>query len=147
MKFATSFFLVIFGVSLTALGADEKAFPQILRKLILDNGFTQAKDLYINKDEGLVSVGKVIFESKKLSLNGNISCQTCHLTKFGSADGIPNAAAVFEKGEGPERLLSGAKLLPRNTSPFWGRGAKDFDTILSDGKVDLRDSDKLVRLG
>src|SRR2546425_706047 len=147
MKFATSFFLVIFGVSLTALGADEKAFPQILRKLILDNGFTQAKDLYINKDEGLVSVGKVIFESKKLSLNGNMSCQTCHLTKFGSADGIPNAAAIFGKGEGPERLLSGAKLLPRNTLPFWGRGAKGFNTFFWDGRVDFSDLKKSSQFG
>jgi cytochrome c peroxidase len=147
MKFATSFFLVIFGVSLTALGADEKAFPQILRKLILENGFTQAKDLYINKDEGLVSVGKVIFESKKLSLNGNMSCQTCHLTKFGSADGIPNAAAIFGKGEGPERLLSGAKLLPRNTLPFWGRGAKGFNTFFWDGRVDFSDLKKSSQFG
>ena len=53
-------------------------------------------------------MGKVIFKSKKLSLNGNIACQTCHLSKFGSADGIPVAAAIGGTGEGPEQLLSGA---------------------------------------
>lgn len=58
-----------------------------------------AKELYINKDEGLVPVGKIVFETKKLSLNGNISCQTCHLSQFGSADGIPNAAAIGGTGE------------------------------------------------
>lgn len=147
MRFATSFFLIIFGVSLTAFAGDEKTFPQILRKLILDNSFNQAKDLYLSKDEELVPVGKVIFESKKLSLNGNISCQTCHLSQFGSADGIPNAAAIFGRGEGPERLLSGAKLLPRNTLPLWGRGARGFNIFFWDGRVDFSGSKKVSPFG
>ncbi len=147
MKFATSFVIATFAFSLTVWGADEKAFPQILRKQILESGFIPGKELYQNKDEGLVSVGKLIFESKKLSLNGNISCQTCHLSQFGSADGIPNAAAIHGTGEGPQRLLSGAKLLPRNTLPFWGRGAKGFDTFFWDGKVDFSKSKKISQFG
>lgn len=147
MKFATSIVLVILGLSPTVWGADEKAFPQILRTQILENGFIPAKEMYVNKGEGLVPFGKVIFESKKLSLNGNISCQTCHLSQFGSADGIPNAAAIGGTGEGPQRLLSGAKLLPRNTLPFWGRGAKGFDTFFWDGKVDFSNSKKISQLG
>jgi len=147
MKFATSFILAILALSFTVWGADEKAFPKILRKQILENGFIPGKQLYVNKDEGLTPVGKVIFESKKVSLNGNISCQTCHLSQFGSADGIPNAAAIFGVGEGPERLLSGAKLLPRNTLPFWGRGAKGFDTFFWDGKVDFSKSKKVSQFG
>lgn len=147
MKFAISVLLMVFVLSLAALGADEKAFPQILRKLILDNGFIPSNELYLNDDEGLVPIGKVIFESKKLSLNGNISCQTCHLAKFGSADGVPIAAAIAGKGEGPERLLSGAKLLARNTLPFWGRGAKGFTTFFWDGKVDFSDSKQFSQFG
>ncbi|MGE0826555.1 MAG: His-Xaa-Ser system-associated MauG-like protein [Candidatus Binatia bacterium] len=147
MKFVISLAVFIIGVSLTALAAEEKAFPQILRKLILDNGFVEVKDLYVNKDEELALVGKTIFESKKLSLNGKISCQTCHLSKFGSADGIPNAAAIFGEGEGPERIQSGAKLLARNTLPLWGRGAKGFDTFFWDGKVDFSGSKKLSQFG
>ncbi|MBI4001323.1 MAG: methylamine utilization protein MauG [Nitrospira defluvii] len=147
MKFAISALLIVTALSVSAFGADETAFPQILRKLILENGFTPAKELYVNPDEGLAPVGKVIFESKKLSLNGNISCQTCHLAKFGSADGIPNAAAIAGKGEGPERLLSGAKLLARNTLPFWGRGAKGFTTFFWDGKVDFSDLKRFSQFG
>lgn len=147
MKFAISLLLIIFALCVSALGADETAFPQILRKLIMDNGFTPANDLYLNPDEGLAPIGKVIFESKKLSLNGNISCQTCHLAKFGSADGIPNAAAIAGEGEGPERLLSGAKLLARNTLPLWGRGAKGFTTFFWDGKVDFSDSKRFSQFG
>lgn len=147
MKFAISVFLIMSALSVSALGADETAFPQILRKLIPDNGVTPVNELYLNPDEGMVPIGKVIFESKKLSLNGNISCQTCHLAKFGSADGIPNAAAIAGKGEGPERLLSGAKLLARNTLPFWGRGAKGFTTFFWDGKVDFSDSKRFSQFG
>ena len=147
MKFVTSIVLVILGLSFTVWGADEKAFPQILRTQILENGFIPAKEMHVNKDEGLVLIGKVIFESKKLSLNGNISCQTCHLRQFGSADGIPNAAAIGGTGEGPQRLLSGAQLLPRNTLPLWGRGAKGFHTFFWDGKVDFSNSKKISQLG
>lgn len=147
MKFATSIVLALLFLGITVWGADEKAFPQILRKQIIENGFVAAKELYVNKDEGLVSVGKVIFESKKLSLNGNISCQTCHLSQFGSADGIPNAAAIGGTGEGPQRLLSGAKLLPRNTLAFWGRGAKGFETFFWDGKIDFSNSKKISQFG
>jgi cytochrome c peroxidase len=149
MRFATNILLSILtlGFAFTAWGTEEKAFPQILRKQVLENGFVPAKELYVNPDEGLVPIGKVIFESKKLSLNGNISCQTCHLSQFGSADGIPNAAAIFGTGEGPQRLLSGAKLLPRNTLPFWGRGAKGFNTFFWDGKVDFSNSQKISQFG
>lgn len=147
MRYAISIVLVMQVLSFSAWATDERAFPQILRKQILENGFVPAKELYVNKDEVIIPVGKVIFETKKLSLNGNISCQTCHLSKFGSADGIPNAAAIGGTGEGPQRLLSGAKLLPRNTLAFWGRGAKGFETFFWDGKVDFRNSRKISQFG
>jgi cytochrome c peroxidase len=132
---------------LPAIAGQETAFIRILRAEVLANGFAHARDLYVNPDEPLGSVGKIIFESKKLSLNGNIACQTCHLTNFGSADGIPNAAAIGGTGEGPKRLLSGAKLLPRNTLPFWGRGGKGFETFFWDGKVDFSHGKRISQFG
>ena len=119
MKSAISAFLIVLSLGSTGLSTAEEALPRVLRQQIVANGFIAAKDLYVKRDESLIDVGKVIFKSKKLSLNGNIACQTCHLAKFGSGDGIPVAAAIRGTGEGPERLLSGAKLLPRNTLPFW----------------------------
>jgi len=142
MKYAISILAVLI-LSVIAHAADEKVFPQILR----ENGFRPASELYRNPDEGLITVGEIIFESKKLSLNGDISCRTCHLPKFGSADGIPNAAAIFGKGEGPARLLSGAKQLPRNALALWGRGANGFDTFFWDGRVDFSSSKKLSQFG
>lgn len=146
MKYAISIF-VICALTTIAYGVEETAFLKILRDQILANGFTPANELYRNPDEGLITVGEIIFESKKLSLNGDISCRTCHIPKFGSADGIPNAAAIFGQGEGPARLLSGAKQLPRNTLALWGRGANGFDTFFWDGKVDFQGTKKLSQFG
>ena len=150
MKFAISVFLLVLGLISVGLSADENdetAFPRILdSKFWLMASFPR-KALYVNRDEALIDVGKVIFKSKKLSLNGNIACQTCHLSKFGSADGIPVAAAVGGTGEGPERLLSGAKLLARNTLPFWGRGGPGFNTFFWDGKVDFADGKQMSQFG
>ena len=150
MRFATSFLSVVVAIvafhSFPASG-EERAFVEVLRTEIRANGFRPAAALYQNDDEQLVPIGKIIFESKGLSLNGDISCQTCHLMKFGSADGVPLAAAIGGKGEGPQRLLSGAKLLPRNTLPFWGRGGKGFVTFFWDGRVDFSDNRRMSQFG
>jgi cytochrome c peroxidase len=146
MKYVTSLLAILF-LGTIGYAAAETAFPEILRQQIIANGFKSANELYRNPDEGLITVGEIIFESKKLSLNGDISCRTCHIPKFGSADGIPNAAAIFGKGEGPDRLLSGAKLLPRNALALWGRGANGFDSFFWDGRVDFRASKRLSPFG
>ena len=147
MRFAISTVLIVLSLGFASLSTTEEAFPRVLRQQIVANGFIPSKDLYVNTDENLIDVGKVIFKSKKLSLNGSIACQTCHLSKFGSGDGIPVAAAVGGVGEGPERLLSGAKLLPRNTLPFWGRGGRGFNTFFWDGKVDFANGKKISQFG
>jgi len=82
------------------------------------------------------SVGRELFESELLSLNGKISCRTCHLDEFSSADGLPNAIGVGGTGKGQERMKSGGRVVPRNTLPLWGRGSVGFHTLFWDGKVD-----------
>ena len=108
----------------------------VLIEQVKANGFTPSAMLYQNPDESLIKTGSKLFSSKAVSLNGDISCQTCHLDEFGSGDGIPIAAAIGAQGEGPKRLLGGAKLLQRNTLPLWGRGAVGFETFFSDGRVE-----------
>jgi cytochrome c peroxidase len=112
------------------------AFEELVRQAALKNGFAPAESTYPTIDTALLPPGKAIFESKFLSLNGNISCQTCHLDEFGSADGIPNAVAVGGEGKGTERVMSDGGILPRNTLPFWGRGGVGFDVFFWDGKID-----------
>lgn len=116
--------------------ASSQANKAIVKEQIKSYGFTSADKLYQNPDEPLVETGRKLFASKAVSLNGDISCQTCHLDDFGSADGIPIAAAIGAQGEGPKRLLGGAKLLQRNTLPLWGRGAVGFETFFLDGRVE-----------
>jgi cytochrome c peroxidase len=119
----------------------------ILRQQVIDNGLVRSASLYENPDEELAPVGQVIFESTKLSLNGDISCSTCHQDKFNSEDGLPNAAAIGGKGVGPERLMSGAKLLPRKVLPFWGRGERDFRVFFWDGRVAYKDEHVVSQFG
>ena len=115
----------------------EKGLGKILRSVIIENGFKSPEYMYINEHENLAPEGEIFFKSNHLSLNGSISCATCHIPSKGSSDGIPNAAGVRGLGEGRERLLSGAKIVPRNTLALWGVGSKDFNTFFWDGKVTL----------
>ena len=115
----------------------EKGLGKILRSAIIENGFKSPEYMYINEHENLAPEGEIFFKSNHLSLNGSISCATCHISKKGSSDGIPNAAGVRGLGEGRERLLSGAKIVPRNTLALWGVGSKDFNTFFWDGRVDF----------
>lgn len=124
-----------------------RAIVNILRQQVIANGFARSASLYENADESLAPVGKVIFESTKLSLNGDISCVTCHQDKFNSEDGLPNAAAVGGKGVGPERMMSGARLLPRKALPFWGRGEKGFNVFFWDGRVSYQDGHIVSQFG
>lgn len=106
-----------------------------LRDAAKANGFVPAAELELPTLPARVAAGKLIFESRKMSVNGEISCQDCHLNEFGSADGLPNAIGVGGVGKGSDRLNSGGRILPRNALPFWGRGGKGFSTFFWDGKV------------
>lgn len=122
-------------------------FEEILRTAAIENGLRPTAQLFDDRDSHLTEVGKVFFESKNVSLNGQMACRTCHLDKFGSADGLPNAVGIFGEGEGPTRAASSGKIVPRNTLPLWGRGAKGFDTFFWDGKVDFSGDTRLSQFG
>jgi len=153
MKSAIKYFFipVLMGVT-SPVWSIESAETKVIKQQITASGFKPAADLYRNPDENLAPIGLIFFESNKgLSLNGNISCRTCHQDKFGSSDGIPNAAAIGggdgKTMVGPDRLLNGAKQLPRNTLAFWGRGAKGFDVFFWDGRVDFSLKKPLSQFG
>jgi cytochrome c peroxidase len=117
--------------------AGEVAFEKVVVNQVKAGGFVESWKLYKNPDERLSPIGRVLFDSEALSLNMKISCRTCHIDKFGSADGIPSAAALGGVGDSSKRLLSGAKQLPRNTLALWGRGAVGFETFFWDGRVNF----------
>ena len=86
-------------------------------------------------DKNKSVLGELFFNSKVLSFNSDMSCSTCHLAEFSSADGLPNAVGVGGHGKGRRRALSQGQIVPRNTLPLWGRSAKGFNTFFWDGKV------------
>lgn len=116
----------------------------VLRQAVLDNGFVRSAALRVPVDPAKREAGRLLFESRNMSLDGTISCQDCHLDQFGSTDGNANAVGAGAKGEGPGRMAdSEHRILPRNVLPFWGRGSKGFNTFFWDGKVTV-DSGKIV---
>lgn len=122
-------------------------FEEIIREAARKNGLVPPEKTRVQINRALLSPGEKLFKSKALSLNGNIACQTCHLDKFGSADGLPNAVAVGGKGEGRERGLGGGGILPRNTLPFWGRGGAGFSVFFWDGKIHFVGEEKASQFG
>jgi cytochrome c peroxidase len=98
-------------------------------------------------DPELAEIGAVLFQSTRLSLNGDTSCQTCHLDRFASADGLPNAVGTRGQGEGRERLAHGGDIVPRNVLALWGRGSRGFNTFFWDGKVQLTDEGIVSQFG
>ncbi|PIL19777.1 hypothetical protein P775_12885 [Puniceibacterium antarcticum] len=120
---------------LTPAGADGLR-DTVLRDAILASGFLPAEETHIEQPQDLVEVGKLLFESRLLSFNNDTACASCHIDRFGSADGIVNAIGTEGEGVGSERVLNGGDIVPRNALPFWGRGGIGFDTFFWDGKVD-----------
>ena len=145
-RFATRACLLV-ALLLTCQTSAFASFEDIIRKAVRANGFTPAEETHVPVNPELAAQGKLLFESKHLSLNGNISCQSCHLDEFGSADGIPNAVAVGGEGKGAVRAMSNGGILPRNTLPFWGRGGVGFSVFFWDGKVDFSGEQKISQFG
>jgi cytochrome c peroxidase len=146
MKFATSFILAL-AISVVGNVANAKNISELIRDVAKKNGLTAPSKVNEPFDTELADIGKTIFNSTAFSLNGKISCQTCHLDKFGSADGIPNAIGVGGVGEGAARVIKGGSVVPRNTLPLWGRGWSQFRTFFWDGKVDFSDGKRISQFG
>ena len=135
---------LLFAICPTAQTVDLDTF---LRDAALTHGLRPASQLFDPTDAHLAPVGETFFKSTNVSLNGAMACETCHLGRFGSTDGLPNAVGIFGLGEGPERAFTEGKIVPRNTLPLWGRGGPDFNVFFWDGKVDFAGPAKLSQFG
>ncbi len=143
MKYFISFLLIFFSVSVLA----SSFYSKLLKEAALKNNFKQISVVNKKFDKKKSSLGKKFFHDTMLSFNSDMSCGTCHLTKFSSADGLPNAVGVGGEGEGIDRMFSDGEIVPRNTLPLWGRGSKDFNTLFWDGKITQVDGEIISQLG
>lgn len=140
MKFGIKAFVCGSGLLLALILFPVFAYADAMRDNVLREaakraGFVPANQTHVQVDQKLVAVGKLIFQSKKLSLDRETACASCHLDRFGSSDGLPNAVGTQGFGEGMERLSNGGDIIPRNTMPFWGVGGIGYDVFFWDGKV------------
>jgi cytochrome c peroxidase len=146
MKFATNLLLGYVLLSVSVAWADGLR-ENTVRQAAKDTGLVPVETLLPEIDAQKAAAGKLLFASKDLSLTREIACQNCHLDQFASADGIPLGIGTRGEGEGLERMKKGGDMLPRNTLPFWGRGAKGFNTFFWDGRVSLAGDDVTSQFG
>jgi cytochrome c peroxidase len=142
MKLIIKLIFIFLIYALPALASSNFLDAQ-LKAAALRNGYKVPTAVNSTFDKELAKLGEAFFNSEELSFNGNTSCSTCHLEKFSSSDGIPNAIGVGGSGEGFHRLQGRGALVPRNTLPLWGRASKDFKMFFWDGKVE-RSNGKII---
>ncbi len=139
MKSATRILLGLWFLGGSICSAEEDDLrSRVLREAAIENGLVPASETHVASPEPLVEVGKKLFESRLLSLSEDTACASCHLDKFGSADGLPIAIGTEGEGIGVERVIRGGDIIPRNVLPLWGRGGKGFEVLFWDGKVERK---------
>ncbi|PTW60585.1 cytochrome c peroxidase [Breoghania corrubedonensis] len=136
MRYATRLAVIAFLLSTLPSSAGQELREVVLRKSALKSGLIPAVETRVAVDAQMVTAGRLLFQSRSLSLDKQIACASCHVDRFGSADGLPNAFGTEASGQGLARMIGGGDIIPRNTLAFWGRGGKQFNIFFWDGKVD-----------
>ncbi|QGG79254.1 methylamine utilization protein MauG [Litorivicinus lipolyticus] len=96
-------------------------------------------DDFLPVDPARVELGRQLFKDPVLSGNFNISCQTCHLPEFGSADGVSLSVGEGGIGEGPKRTANAGikKRVPRHAPPLWNLGHRSVTQMFWDGRLSI----------
>lgn len=103
---------------------------------------TEDRDFYHNGNpgDGKVALGAQLFFDKVLSGNQNISCATCHHSFTGTGDGLSLPIGEGGRGLGVARDTGYGRdavheRVPRNAPHIFNLGARAFDTMFHDGRV------------
>lgn len=91
-------------------------------------------------DPAKVALGAQLFFDKVLSGNFNISCATCHHPFTGTGDGLGLPVGEGGRGLGVTRdtgigPAAVHERVPRNAPPIFNLGAREFERIFHDGRV------------
>ena len=89
-----------------------------------------------------VQLGKLLFHDKILSGNRNISCATCHHALTDTGDGLSLPVGEGGQGLGVTRDTGVGddaihERVPRNAPPVFNLGAREFQRMFYDGRVEV----------
>lgn len=116
-------------------GATIRVENQTLRAALQTQGVTALQPAPA-PDPAVAALGQALFFDPELSGNRDVACATCHLTQFGTADGLALPVGVGGTGAGPTRQADPARArVPRNAPDVLYRGATGWITVFWDGRV------------
>lgn len=94
-------------------------------------------------DDAKVELGRLLFFDKILSGNRNIACSTCHHPTLATGDAVSLPLGEGARGLGRERTANVETpvlgRVPRNSPALFFLGAKEFDRLYHDGRVERDD--------
>jgi len=109
------------------------------------------RDFYDNGSPSAakVELGKNLFFDKILGGNMNVSCATCHHSLTDTGDGLSLPVGEGGRGLGVTRGTGdGADAIhervPRNATPVFNLGAKEFKRLFHDGRVQVGPNGELL---
>jgi len=88
----------------------------------------------------LLALGRALAFDKILSGNKDISCMTCHLTKFGTGDGRSLSMGQGATGLGPDRV--NGPIIPRNAPALFN--LDQVRAFFWDGRVEISDRGRFL---
>ena len=93
-----------------------------------------------------VELGKLLFFDKILSGNKNIACATCHHALTDTGDGLSLGIGEGARGLGVARDTGSDtdavhERVPRNAPHIFNLGAREFERMFHDGRVEVDDSE------
>jgi len=87
-----------------------------------------------------IKLGQLLFFDRILSGNKNIACATCHHPRFGTSDGVSLSFGEGAVGLAQKRHTVSSypvsDRVPRNASALYFLGAKQFNRLFHDGRVE-----------
>lgn len=112
-------------------------------------GIEPVVDADFHRDAGFsreeVALGRALFFDKLLGGNRNVACATCHHPTFGSSDGVALSFGEGAVGLGPDRRTTAEQpvlaRVPRNAQALWFVGAREFERLYHDGRVERDQND------
>jgi len=138
LNLVRSFFIItlMFILPATHAGDSPKNIMRSLPEPATDLNFYDSG----SPSQAKASLGSQLFYDKVLSGNQNISCATCHHSLAGTGDGLSLPIGEGGRGLGVTRDTGfGSEAVhervPRNAPHIFNLGAKEFDRMFHDGRV------------